>query len=251
VREEVLKKAKKLYPLHKKLIENRFLYAKKALELEGTRKKLDLVLRSGNQNYEQLSCEIDEESRKEFEKLDEFLRIILKANEPVAVPEDMSERLLEIANWTIPGSSSPPEPLLTPEEFQSLSIREGSLDSKERTEIESHVTHTMKFLKQIRWTHELRKIPDIARSHHERLNGSGYPDGIKSEEIPLQSRMMAISDVFDALTAHDRPWKRAVPNEVALSLLGEGVKSELLDPLLFKLFVDAKVYEITSADHNL
>ena len=164
----------------------------------------------------------------------------------MALPEKTSEKLLEIANWTFQGSSGPNEPLLTPEEFRSLSIREGSLDSEERSEIESHVMHTFRFLNQIRWTHELKNIPDIARAHHERLNGSGYPDGIKSEEIPLQSRMMAISDVFDALTSHDRPWKRAVPNEVALAMLGQGVKSGLLDPLLFKLFVDAKVYQLTS-----
>jgi HD-GYP domain-containing protein (c-di-GMP phosphodiesterase class II) len=250
VREKVLVKAEKLYPWQTDLVKERFHYIKKALELEPTRKKLDFVLRNGNQNCEELFSQVDEEFRKEFEKLEEFLQIILKANEPSLLPEKTSEKLLEIANWTFQGSSGPSEPLLKPEEFQLLSIPKGTLDPKEREEIESHVRHTFEFLEKIRWTKDLKNIPNIARAHHERLDGSGYPDRIKSEQIPLQSKMMAISDIFDALTAHDRYYHPAVPIERALTIIGEEVKSEHVDPALFKLFVDAKVYEKTSGDYN-
>ncbi len=158
--------------------------------------------------------------------------------------------MLEIANWTFQDPSVPSEPLLTAEELRFLSIPKGSLDPEERQQIESHVKHSFLFLSQIPWTKELKNIPKIARAHHEKLDGSGYPDGIKAEQIPFQSKMMTISDIFDALTAHDRPYKPAVPTERALTIIGKEVKSQLLDPVLFKLFVDAKVYEITSGDYN-
>jgi HD-GYP domain-containing protein (c-di-GMP phosphodiesterase class II) len=250
VREEVLVKAEKLYPARKELIQKRFLYIRKALELEGTRKKLDFVLRNGNQNYAELFSQIDEEYQKEFKNLEEFLQNILQANEPTVFAEKTSERLLEIANWTFQDPSGPSEPLLTAEELRFLSIPKGSLDPEERQQIESHVKHSFLFLSQIPWTKELKNIPNIARAHHEKLDGSGYPDGIKAEQIPFQSKMMTISDIFDALTAHDRPYKPAVPTERALTIIGQEVKSQLLDPILFKLFVDAKVYEITSGDYN-
>jgi HD-GYP domain-containing protein (c-di-GMP phosphodiesterase class II) len=246
VRENVLVKAEKLYPGQKDLVQQRIHYFKKALELEGTRKKLDFVLRNGNQNYAQLFSQIDAEFHKEFKKLDAFWQSIEDANKPSLLPEKTSEKLREIAEWTFQGSSDANKVLLEPEELQLLSIPKGSLDSEERKEIESHVVHSFKFLKQIHWTRELKNVPNIARFHHERLDGSGYPDRIKSEQIPLESKMMAISDIFDAITAHDRPYKDKVPVERALSIIGEEVKSELLDPALFKLFVDAKIYQITS-----
>jgi HD-GYP domain-containing protein (c-di-GMP phosphodiesterase class II) len=247
VREEVLVKAKKLYPAQMELIQKRFLYFKKALELEGTRKKLDFVLRNGNQNYEEFFSRIDEEYRKEFKNLEEFLQNILLANEPTAFAEKTSEKVLEIGNWTFHDPSGLSESLLTPKEIRLLSIPEGTLDSEERLQVESHVNHSFNFLREIPWTKELKNIPNIVRAHHEMLDGSGYPDHIKAEEIPFQSKMMTISDVFDALTAHDRPFKLAVSIERALAIIGQEVKSKLLDPVLFKLFVEAKIYEITSA----
>jgi HD-GYP domain-containing protein (c-di-GMP phosphodiesterase class II) len=80
------------------------------------------------------------------------------------------------------------------------------------------------------------------------LDGSGYPYHMKAEDIPFQSKMMTVSDIFDALTARDRPYKKAVPIERALTIIGDEVKSQLLDPLLFKLFVDARIYQLTAKD---
>jgi HD-GYP domain-containing protein (c-di-GMP phosphodiesterase class II) len=122
-------------------------------------------------------------------------------------------------------------------------IRKGNLDERERREIESHVTHTYRFLEQIPWTRELKGIPDIAYGHHERLNGRGYPRAIGGEAIPVQTRMMTIVDVFDALTATDRPYKRAVPWSNALDILQMEADSGLLDKFLLKTFIDARVFE--------
>ncbi len=173
---------------------------------------------------------------------------ILQANEPTVLPEKTSEKLVEIAGWSFADPFGPTEPLLSQEELQLLSIAKGSLNPEERLQIESHVIHSFRFLSQIPWTKELKRVPDIAKAHHEKLDGSGYPYHMGAEEIPFQAKMMTISDIFDALTARDRPYKRAVPVERALAIIGEEVNSRLLDPVLYKLFIDAKIYELTADD---
>jgi len=98
-------------------------------------------------------------------------------------------------------------------------------------------------LSQIPWTRELRNVPQIAYAHHEKLNGRGYPQGLAAEDIPIQSKMMTISDIYDALTASDRPYKKALPVQRAIDILGYEVKDGMLDADLYKIFVDSKVYE--------
>jgi len=248
VREEVLVKAKKLYPSQLELVRKRFQYIRKVLELDAYRKKVDYLLAKGNQNYQASFAEIEALQADELRQLDEFLQQILQANEPTVLPEKTSARLAEIAGWTFQGPSGPTEPLLAPEELRLLTIPKGSLDAEERVQIESHVIHSFRFLSQIPWTKELRNVPIIAKAHHEKLDGSGYPYHMKSEEIPFQAKMMTISDIFDALTARDRPYKRAVPVERALDIIGQEVKSQLLDPVLFQLFIEAKIYQITAKE---
>jgi HD-GYP domain-containing protein (c-di-GMP phosphodiesterase class II) len=248
VREEVLVKAKKLYPSQMELVRKRFQYIRKVLELDAYRRKLDYIVAHGNQNFEPSFTEIDAAQRQELQQLDEFLEHVTKANEPTVLPEKTSEKLVEIAGWTFQDPSGPTEPLVTPEELRFLTIPKGSLDPEERVQIESHVIHSFRFLSQIPWTKELKNIPLIAKAHHEKLDGTGYPYRMKSEEIPFQAKMMTISDIYDALTARDRPYKRAVPVERALDIIGQEVKSQLLDPVLFQLFVEAKIYQITTRD---
>jgi len=248
VKEEVLVKAKKLYPSQIEFINKRFQYIRKVLELDAYRKKLDYVLTNGNQNYQPFFAEIETAENRELQQLDEFLSHVLQANEPTVLPVKTSEKLNEIRGWTFRDPSGPTEPLLSAEELRFLTIPKGSLDLEERVQIESHVIHSFRFLSQIPWTKELKRIPLIAKAHHEKLDGSGYPYHMKAEEIPFQAKMMTISDIFDALTARDRPYKRAVPIERALDIIGQEVKSQLLDPALFQLFVDAKIFQITAKE---
>ncbi|HMA43105.1 MAG TPA: HD domain-containing phosphohydrolase, partial [Gemmatimonadales bacterium] len=141
------------------------------------------------------------------------------------------------------------QPLLTEQEMRYLTIRKGSLDDVEREQIESHVTQTYVFLQEIPWTNELIKIPEIAYGHHELMNGTGYPRKIAGPEIKVQTRMMTISDIYDALTAQDRPYKKAVPAPKALDIMDrELVRSGQLDADLFQMFVEAKVYRETTPD---
>jgi HD-GYP domain-containing protein (c-di-GMP phosphodiesterase class II) len=137
------------------------------------------------------------------------------------------------------------QPFLSPNEVQALSIRRGSLSEKERREIESHVTHTFRFLAEIPWTGEFARVPEIAYAHHEKLDGTGYPRKLSAAEIPIQSKMMTISDIFDALVAWDRPYKKSVPVEKALDILLDEAGHGKLDKSLLSLFIDAKVYEKT------
>ena len=106
-----------------------------------------------------------------------------------------------------------------------------------------HVTLTYQFLKKIPWTKEFGQIPDIAHAHHEYLNGTGYPRGVPAEQIPLQSRIMTICDIFDALVSSDRPYKKSAPLLKALEILEDECKAGRLDPSLYRIFLEGKVYE--------
>jgi HD-GYP domain-containing protein (c-di-GMP phosphodiesterase class II) len=116
-------------------------------------------------------------------------------------------------------------------------MAKGSLTLSERKEIESHVVHTHNFLQMIPWTDELSGIPEIAGRHHEKLDGTGYPDGLVASEIPLQSRIMTICDIYDALTATDRPYKKAAPDEIAFRILREEAHKGMLDRDIVELFI--------------
>jgi len=186
---------------------------------------------------------LDEEHRRELQQLDRFLAVVLQANEPSLLASESAADLAELGRRTYQDLSGEEKPLLTEQEMRYLTIRKGSLDDAEREQIESHVTQTWEFLQEIPWTKELQEIPVIAYGHHELMNGTGYPRKIAGPEIKIQTRMMTISDIYDALTAQDRPYKKAVPAPKALDIMDrELVKSGQLDADLFQLFVEAKVY---------
>jgi HD-GYP domain-containing protein (c-di-GMP phosphodiesterase class II) len=134
-----------------------------------------------------------------------------------------------------------------PDEITCLSVKRGSLTAREFDEIRGHVSHTFRFLSRIPWGRTFARVPLIAGAHHERLNGTGYPNRLTADQIPLQSKMMSIADIFDALTASDRPYKRAVPVERALDILGLEVKDGHLDRDLVDLFIECKAWTSTQA----
>jgi HD-GYP domain-containing protein (c-di-GMP phosphodiesterase class II) len=243
VREKVLIKGKKLYVGEMLLIRQRFSYIKRTLESEHLRAKLEQVL--GGRGSPQLLSEMDSAYDERQAEIDGILRMLLQANEPTILEEESVRALIDLPNRTFADVDGNRQPFLTANEFQALSIRRGSLSDKERREIESHVTHTFRFLSEIPWTGEYRKVPEIAYAHHEKMDGSGYPRRLSSNEIPIQSRMMTISDIFDALVAWDRPYKKSVPVERALAILGDEAGSGKLDRQLLDVFIEAKVYETT------
>jgi hypothetical protein len=185
---------------------------------------------------------LDEEARRLIGELDRFADFIARANEPTILPSGDFELLNQIAQKTYRDPRGTERPYLSSEEVRFLSIPRGSLDAEERRQIESHVVHSFNFLAQIPWTVEFRGIPEIARAHHEKLNGKGYPFGLRSNQIPVQAKMMTICDIFDALSASDRPYKRAVPTDRALDILKLCVRDEEIDAELFRVFLDARIY---------
>jgi HD-GYP domain-containing protein (c-di-GMP phosphodiesterase class II) len=243
VREEVLVKAKKLYPAQLEMIRQRFGLVRRTLENEALRSKIDYILEKGREEFLAALPRFDGALADQLRIVDEYLQAVVWANEPTVLPEGNFERLLEIAGLHYVGLDGEKYPVLTPDEVQMLSIRQGSLDEEERLQIESHVLHTVSFLQKIPWTNELRNVPEIARGHHEKLNGSGYPYKLSAPEIPLQTRMMTISDIFDALAAADRPYKKAVSIERALEILELSVKDGELDAGLFEIFMAARIFD--------
>ncbi|HET7295404.1 MAG TPA: HD domain-containing phosphohydrolase [Vicinamibacteria bacterium] len=243
VREKVLIKGKKLYVGEMHLVKQRIAYIKKTVEADYLRSKLE-QLQSGKASAE-LLAQMDRDYESRHAEVDQILRMILQANEPTILEEESFRALMDLPNRIFTDVDGNRQPFLTPNEVQALSIRRGSLSEKERREIESHVTHTFNFLATIPWTGEFRRVPEIAYAHHEKLDGTGYPRKLKAAEIPVQSRMMTISDIFDALVAWDRPYKKSVPVERALNILGEEAGQGKLDTELLRVFVDAKIYEKT------
>jgi len=244
VREEVLVKAKKLYPLQFARVLDRFDYVRRDIEARVAQQKVEALVSVSRKEAAERLRKLDEESRRLLGELNRFAEFIAKANEPTLLPSGDFELLNQIAQKTYRDPHGTERPYLSAEEVRLLSIPRGSLDADERRQIESHVVHSFNFLAQIPWTPEFRAIPEIARAHHEKLNGKGYPFGLNSGQIPVQAKMMTICDIYDALSASDRPYKRAVPTDRALDILKLCVRDEEIDPELFRVFLDAQVYRL-------
>jgi HD-GYP domain-containing protein (c-di-GMP phosphodiesterase class II) len=135
-------------------------------------------------------------------------------------------------------------PLLTPRELENLSIERGNLTAGERKQIEQHIVDTWEILKRIPWPRGFRAVANIAACHHEKINGSGYPWKLKGDEVPLGGQILAIVDIFEALTAKDRPYKPAIPVEKAIAIVQDDVNKGALNAKLWQLFLDRKIYNI-------
>ena len=244
VREQVLVKQKKLYPSDLAIVKHRFQFLLQRADLRYERERAEYLFAHGKERYQDALQHLDGVRRAEREDLLRFLDSVVRANEPTILPEGTFEELTEINERTFVDFDGVEKPLLSEEELRYLMINKGNLDQRERREIESHVSHTFRFLEHIPWTSELKGIPGIAYGHHEKLNGRGYPRQVSGDAIPVQTRMMTISDIYDALTATDRPYKRAVPAARAIEILRSEAGEGSLDPALLDAFVEAKVYEL-------
>ena len=240
VREHILVKAKKLVPGQLEVIQARFEFIERSVQVKYATEKLEAMRAGANGTA---LDEIDRRLAQEMRQLEEWAQSIVAANEPTVMPEDKASTIQFLASQTYEDIAGNLHPMLEPQEFRFLSIRKGTLDPQERLEMESHVTHSFHFLAKIPWTPVMRGIPEIAYGHHEKLDGSGYPRGLTGEQIPLQARMMTISDIYDALTAQDRPYKRAVSNTVALDILHDEAGQGKLDNDLLDIFVAKKIFQ--------
>jgi HD-GYP domain-containing protein (c-di-GMP phosphodiesterase class II) len=247
VREHVLVKAKKLYEHQRDLILSRFHFIKKSVEVEQLRSKVQYLVEASREEAMARFQTVDQRSLETIRELDEFIQFVLSANEPSVLEQGGFERIADIAARRFLDGEGVEQPYLSEAEAKALQVLRGSLTAEERMEIESHVVHTYNFLRQIPWGRVYRDIPEIAGAHHEKLDGTGYPNRRRAEDIPVPAKMMTISDIYDALTASDRPYKKAMPAQRALDILSSDVKKGVLDAELFRLFVDARVYDLSKS----
>lgn len=249
VRESVLVKSKKLTDANIKSIRYRILLAQEKLKNKALRQQLQMH-KNGKFNKE-IDTRIEVNLARELEQLESFFITIVESNEPMLLETGHKTDLNRIAAYCNPFERAHGFAIVSPEEFSMLAIPKGSLSQKERLEIESHVTHTRNFLQLIPWTEEFKNVPAIAGAHHEKLDGSGYPDGKATNEIPFASKIMTICDIYDALTASDRPYKAAVPAEVALDILYKEAKAGAVDHSLIDVFVQSDAYKcINDKDYS-
>jgi len=240
VREKVLVKAKKLYEERLELVRSRFDYVVRSIEADVLARKVRLLETGGSR--ESLDA-LDRELAQRRAEIDAAWEAVCTANEPTVLSSGDFARIEAIAKETFVDLRGDVQRLLDDEETNCLKVNRGSLTPQEFDEIRSHVSHTFRFLSQIPWGKALSRIPIIAGAHHEKLNGTGYPNRLHAEEIPVQSKMMAVADIYDALTASDRPYKKAVPLDKALGILDFSVKDGHLDAELVRIFKDAKIWD--------
>jgi HD-GYP domain-containing protein (c-di-GMP phosphodiesterase class II) len=227
VREDVLIKAKKLPPLLWERIDARFDLIHRTLELD---------------YWKHHSGERESELLPMLETIDRLREIVRGANEPAVLDRPPPTELVEIARRTFELPDGCMAPYLTTEELHYLQLPRGTLDNRERAEIESHVEETYQFLVKIPWTDDLKQVASYAYGHHEKLNGTGYPRKLSGEQIPLQTRIITIADIFDALTQADRPYKPAVAPERALEVLKAEAKAGVVDADLLQIMLESRSY---------
>jgi HD-GYP domain-containing protein (c-di-GMP phosphodiesterase class II) len=175
----------------------------------------------------------------------EFLKGV---NIPKFLDDAGLARLQALAGESVHGADGVATPLLSTDDLEKLSVRKGNLTDAERREIQSHVVHSRSILEKIPWTEDLKRVPLIAGLHHEKPNGKGYPDGLTIEALPLEARLLAVADVFEALTAMDRPYKPAMPVAKAIEILRLEAKDGGLDADIVDFFAREEIHAVISDD---
>ena len=200
-------------------------------------------LKNGNRqrNRKSVKKTIDSAAKEEMD-LDADYEFLTDINTGTKfMDEKMLDRLKNIAGrkWNLGGDL---RNLLSDDEVCNLSIPLGTLTDKEKEIVKNHVTVTHKMLSQLPFPKKLKNVSYYASSHHERIDGAGYPFGLKGDEIPLQARIIALADIFDALTAKDRPYKKEKTLSEAVKIMGYMVKDNHIDRDLFELFIKERIH---------
>jgi 3',5'-cyclic-nucleotide phosphodiesterase len=246
VREHVLRKEKKLHHADMRLLEQRFRYARACMERQAYHTLAQRHLEEGwsAARFRSEKEGIEALLAEETARLDGFLATIHSANEPAVSRGGALPDLRDIVHYACHDPDGLTLPLLEEHEVAALSLAKGCLTPDERRQIEEHVVDSYSFLVLIPWTRDLSGVPAIAHGHHEKLDGSGYPMGLRGPQISVQTRILTICDIWDALTAGDRPYKKAVPVELAVRLMREECDAGHIDSSLFQAFVESRAWAV-------
>ena len=259
--EAIVQKGRKLYDRQHAEISHRFNLVRRTWELSCAERKFAYLLNSPLPTQHQAGdrcshCQelarFDRDLALKLDRLAEYWELLNRLDRPdVVLDREFADTLdsvvaalQEMASYTYRDLEGNLQPLLTTAEIQQLLIPRGSLTPAERLVVESHVIHTYDFLKKIPWTKQLQNVPKIAGAHHEKLDGSGYPNGLIASEIPIQSQIMTIADIYDALTAGDRPYKPRLPLDRTLAILHQEAAAGKIDRDLLAIFEQRQVYAI-------
>ncbi|MFA6451555.1 MAG: HD domain-containing phosphohydrolase [bacterium] len=240
VREHILTKENRLYPEEMAKIHERFRCIKLAAEVLCLKQQAGLS-QKGCVAQKNKILECFDNSKSE---IDADLALIERVNKAGFVPPEDQARIDEIARKTYADADGNVNCYLNEKEASALKITRGNLTDRERVAMNAHVDSTLNILSKIPFTRRLSQVPDIASCHHEKLDGSGYPKRLKAAAIPLQAKILALVDIYDALTAQDRPYKPAIPVGRSLKILQEEVEAGRLDKTVFNAFVDNEVYTL-------
>ncbi|MCC6212864.1 MAG: GAF domain-containing protein [Burkholderiales bacterium] len=238
----VVDKATKLEAIFDRvhLIDTRFEVLKRDAEIELLKEKALLVAHGAKRAEHDAA---DARHRERLRRLDEdraFLRACNIGGE--AMRDADIERVKAIAGYTWTDISGHQARFLTEDELKNLIIRAGTLTPEERQVINHHIVATIKMLEALPWPRHLKNVPEYAGGHHERMDGKGYPKGLTREQMSVQARVMGIADIFEALTAKDRPYKKGKTLSESLEILGRFRLNGHIDPDLFDVFVRKRVY---------
>ncbi len=237
--EYIVDKATKLETIHDRIheVDTRIEVLKRDAEIAALQKKLALL-----EKGETPPDTIDEGLAAALARLDEereFLRHANIGGEFMDEERKARVRTLAERSWHSPKGEAP---LLDEDEVYNLCIPRGTLNDEERTVINNHISVTIKMLEALPLPKHLARVPEFAGGHHEKMDGTGYPRGLTREQMSVQARIMAIADIFEALTAKDRPYKKAKTLSESLRIMGFMVKDRHIDPDLFRIFIEEKVY---------
>jgi hypothetical protein len=242
--EAVVDKATKLETIYDRIetVATRFEILRRDAEITLLRRQLtcddETERLAARQHYEQTLRQLDAEL--------DFLRRSNTGGEFMS--EDDQERVRQIGQrrWQQGGQE---RPLLSDDEIYNLTIQKGTLTPEERTVINNHIVATIKMLEALPFPKNLSHVPEFAGGHHEKMDGSGYPRGLTGRQMSLQARIMAIADIFEALTAKDRPYKEGKKLSEALRILGLMSEEHHIDPDLFALFIKERLYQQYAETH--
>ena len=201
-----------------------------------------VLLKKGEKENGQAVFELEKERDRQIKDLVNDFHFICECNDSKSAMDDNSitrlERIKE-KKFVLGGKR---RPYLTDSEFENLSVKRGTLTVNERKRVEDHVVITRKILEELPFPKKLKGVPSVAAAHHEKLDGSGYPDGKTGAELNIKMRIMTLADVFEALTARDRPYKYATPVSRAIAILDTMQKHGHIDPNVFHLFKENRLF---------
>ncbi len=239
---EIVEKGKKLEAIFDRIqfVDLRLAFIIKGIKVDALKKENELLSQNAPESALQA---LKSETDIKLNEYSEIRNFINRCNEPGEFLEDEKiDQLKEYASMTYIDENGEEQNLLTENELLNLSIRRGSITEAERKQMQNHAAVTIKMLNQIPFTKKLARIPNFAGAHHEFINGKGYPLGLKGDEIPFEGKLMAVTDIAEALTAADRPYKKAMPLSVVNKILRSMAENGELDKEMVELFINENVY---------